>query len=221
MISKSQKEDQLKTLKDIYTEIFNKIESRLAEFKRLFQKGTEEDIFAELVFCILTPQSKAMSCWECVEILKKKKLLFKGSPKEIAKNINKARFKNKKAEYIVEARKKFLSDGKLNIKSGFAQFNSTQEAREWLVNNIKGIGYKEASHFLRNIGFGEDIAILDRHILRNLKELGVIHQIPLSLSKRQYFEIEKRMKEFARDVNISLIHLDLVFWYKETGGIFK
>ncbi len=208
-------------IKDIYTEIDKEIKARLTEFKQLFRRGTEEDIFAELVFCILTPQSKAQSCWECVEILKKKKLLLKGTPKEIAKEINKARFKNKKAEYIVEARKKFLSGGKLNIKSQITQFKNAQKARKWLVNNIKGIGYKEASHFLRNIGFGEEIAILDRHILRNLKELVVIKKIPLSLSEKKYYEIEKRMKEFSRNVNIPMSHLDLVFWYKETGEIFK
>ncbi|GAJ17855.1 unnamed protein product, partial [marine sediment metagenome] len=25
--------------------------------------------------------------------------------------------------------------------------------REWVVKNFKGLGYKEASHFLRNIGY--------------------------------------------------------------------
>ena len=208
-------------IKAIYKKVCPQIKSRLAEFKQLFQEGTEKDVFAELVFCLLTPQSKAQSCWECVENLKKNKLLLKGNPKEIVKEINKARFKNKKAEYIVEARKKFMSGGKLNIKSKITEFENVQEAREWLVNGVKGIGYKEASHFLRNIGFGEKIAILDRHILRNLKELGVIREIPISLSKKKYFEIEIKMKEFARNVNIPLSHLDLVFWYKETGEIFK
>lgn len=213
--------EKIKAIQRFYSDVSKDISSRLAEFKRLFREGTEKDIFAELVFCILTPQSKAQSCWECVEILKKGKLLLKGAPKEIAKNINKARFKNNKAKYIVEARKKFLSGEKLNIKSQITQFKSVQETREWLVDNIKGIGYKEASHFLRNIGFGEDIAILDRHILRNLKNLRVIHEIPLSLSKKKYLKIEEKMKEFTRNANIPMSHLDLVFWYKETGEIFK
>lgn len=205
----------------LYKKVRKKIETRLAEFKKLFKEGSEEDIFSELVFCLLTPQSKATSCWECVEDLKKKNLLLKGTSKEIAKKINKARFKNNKAKYIVEARKKFVKDGEINIKSQIAQFKNAQKAREWLVQNIIGIGYKEASHFLRNIGFGGNIAILDRHILKNLKELGVVRAIPLSLSKEKYLEIEEDMKEFSKRVNIPVQELDLVFWYKETGQIFK
>ena len=84
-----------------------------------------------------------------------------------------------------------------------------------------GIGYKEASHFLRNIGYGEDIAILDRHILKNLKLLNVISDIPASLSKKQYLLIEKKMKQFSKKINISLSHLDLLLWYREAGEVFK
>ncbi|MBU1630565.1 MAG: DNA lyase, partial [Candidatus Omnitrophica bacterium] len=90
-----------------------------------------------------------------------------------------------------------------------------------IPNGVKGIGYKEASHFLRNIGLGENIAILDRHILRNLKELGVIKEILSSISKKKYLEIEGKMKEFSVSANIPMDHLDLVFWYKETGEVFK
>ncbi len=93
--------------------------------------------------------------------------------------------------------------------------------REWLVKDVKGIGYKEASHFLRNIGFGKQIAILDRHILKNLKLYGVIGDIPKMLSRKKYFEIEKKMMDFSKEIEIPMSHLDLLFWYKETGEIFK
>ena len=101
------------------------------------------------------------------------------------------------------------------------EFNDVYSAREWLVQNVKGIGYKEASHFLRNIGFGEELAILDRHILKNLKFFGAIEEIPRSLPRKKYFEIEKKMKKLAEKVKISMSHLDLVLWYKETGEVFK
>jgi len=86
---------------------------------------------------------------------------------------------------------------------------------------VKGIGLKEASHFLRNIGLGGDIAILDRHILKNLARLGVIQSVPPTLTSRRYLEIESSMKEFARSTGIPMDHLDFVLWYRETEDIFK
>ena len=89
------------------------------------------------------------------------------------------------------------------------------------MKNIKGLGYKEASHFLRNIGRGEDLAILDRHILKNLALLGVIDEVPSSPTKRLYLEIEEKMAAFSRQTNIPMGHLDLLLWYKEAGEVFK
>ncbi len=200
----------------------NKIRSRLNDFKRIWKSGNEEDIFAELVFCLLTPQSKAKSCDDAVGCLLERDLLLKGNKSQIAKELRgKVRFHNTKAKNIVEARKIFSERGKLSIKKQIARFNNARETREWLVENIKGLGYKEASHFLRNIGKGENLAILDRHILKNLELLGVINEIPTSISKKKYLEIEKRMKEFSEDVKIPMSHLDLLLWYKETGEVFK
>ncbi|HDD57123.1 MAG TPA: hypothetical protein ENF43_01225 [Thermoplasmatales archaeon] len=131
------------------------------------------------------------------------------------------RFKKNKAKYIIEARKTFTRENEIRIKSVISSFSDSKKAREWLVKNVKGMGYKEASHFLRNIGFGEDLAILDRHILKNLRLLGVIEDIPKTLTKKRYMEIENKMRKFSRKIGIPLSHLDLLFWSKETGEIFK
>ena len=131
------------------------------------------------------------------------------------------RFNRKKAGYIVEARKQFMVDGKVSIKARIAQFDNPFDAREWLVHNIRGIGYKEASHFLRNIGRGEELAILDRHILRSLKALDVIEEIPRTLSRSKYLEIEAKMRGFAEKIDIPMGEFDLLLWYMGTGEIFK
>jgi N-glycosylase/DNA lyase len=94
-------------------------------------------------------------------------------------------------------------------------------AREWLVANINGMSYKEASHFLRNIGMGQDLAILDRHILKNLVRLGVIQEIPSSISPRKYLDIEEKMRRFCTREKIPMDHLDMLLWCRETGEIFK
>ena len=174
-----------------------------------------------MAFCIFTPQSKAISCWQAVNELENKGLLFKGSADEIAKNTSGVRFQRNKAKFLVSAREKFLSKGKINIKNFLKSFKTSYDLRAWIVKNIKGIGYKEAGHFLRNIGLGLDLAILDRHILRNLKFYNALDEIPETLTPKIYLDIEQKMIKFCSDIKIPMSHMDLLLWAMQTGGIFK
>jgi len=202
------------------------IENRLADFKAVWNES-DDFIFAELAFCLLTPQSKAKTCWRAVTKLKETGHLYNGSEHQIKSWLAGVRFYNEKAGHIIAARTLFTNSGKIKIKETLQQFKNLRgdidaiQAREWLVKNIKGFGYKEASHFLRNIGFYEDVAILDRHILKNLIKYGAIKEFQKSLTPKKYMEIEDKMKEFSQRVDIPFSHLDLLFWSEETGEIFK
>ena len=207
-------------IKKIHKQIEIDIESRLNEFQDIWLNGSDEEIFAELVFCIFTPQSKAKSCWAAVERLKRENLLIHGSQQEIVTAISGVRFHNTKAKRVIIARDQFFEDGQ-SLKSTISSFQNPKETREWLVENINGFGYKEASHFLRNIGMGQELAILDRHILRNLVSLGIINEVPSSISRKNYLEIEKKMANFSKKHEIPMDHLDMLLWYKEAGEIFK
>ena len=209
------------TIMQIHNKIKLQIEARLDEFRNVWHDESDEEIFAELVFCILTPQSKARTCWQAVESLVEKNLLVDGKANEILAEVCTVRFKNNKTRYIIEARRLFLKSNKLNIIQQINSLGEPADIRSWLVENVKGIGMKEASHFLRNIGMGGDLAILDRHILRNLMALGVIGEIPKTISPKQYLAIENQMSKFSRETEIPMDHLDIVLWYKETGEIFK
>ncbi|HDN65842.1 MAG TPA: N-glycosylase/DNA lyase [Methanosarcinales archaeon] len=208
-------------IRAIRTSIKDEIQSRLREFDSVLKTGDEESVFAELVFCILTPQSKAKFAWAAVERLLDKDLLLTGTEDQVLKELQGVRFKYKKSGYIIKARNMFSINGKISIKSMISRFSDVYDAREWLVRNVKGIGYKEASHFLRNVGLGGDLAILDRHILKNLRSLQVMEEVPTSLSRRRYLDIERRMKELSEEIKIPMSHLDLVLWYKEAGEVFK
>lgn len=202
----------IEDLKNSYKKKKIAIKQRLEDFKR---ERSEEEIFAELYFCLLTPQSKARAADKAIRIMAEKKILISGTEKDMAEVLKSSgiRFHNKKAKYIVESRKFFPLKQKLDI-------NDIEKTREWLVKNVKGLGYKESSHFLRNIGFS-GLAILDRHILKNLHALGVIEKIPRTLTAKKYLDIEEKMKIFAEKVGIPLEELDLLLWSEETGEIFK
>ncbi len=215
-----EQKNALEELKDLYSEKRNDIHQRLREFREILDRN-DDDVFAELCFCLLTPQSSAKTCWAAVSRLKERSLLLKGEANEIQPQLNDVRFGDSKAKYIVEARATFSKDGKLYLKSHLSSFTNPFELREWMVENVKGLGYKEASHFLRNVGLGEEFAILDRHILRNLKRLEVIPEVPVSITKKRYLEIEEKLRSFSREIGIPLADLDLLFWSRETGWIFK
>ncbi|MBZ4682922.1 MAG: N-glycosylase/DNA lyase [Fusobacteriaceae bacterium] len=212
----------IKELKNSYKNLKLDIEKRLDEFKLIWLEGNNEDIFVELAFCILTPQSKAKNAWQAITKLKETGLLFNGNEEEIVEYLNIVRFKNTKAKNLVLLRETIKDEnGIIIIKDILDRLESPIKMREWIVKNIRGIGYKEASHFLRNIGFGNKLAILDRHILKNLVRLNVIEEIPKTLTAKKYIKIEEKMKEFSKKVNIEMDHLDFVLWYQEAGEIFK
>jgi len=206
-------------LSEYYETCKSEIKERLQEFKQTGQ-GSDEEIFAELCFCLCTPQSKAEYCDQAVNFLCDCGLLFLGTCEEIQPRLTGVRFAPTKSKRIVAAREFFTEKGQISLKKHFNARNPIK-LRKWVADTVKGLGYKEASHFLRNIGFGDQLAILDRHILKNLKKFGVIDEIPSTLSKKKYLEIEQQMKQFSKEVNIPLAELDLVFWSMETGKIFK
>jgi len=207
------------TLQKTYTVIKSAIDARLAEFSILWNRGSDLEIFRELCFCICTPQTNAYRGWAAACALFEKNLLEQGSVICVASVLRDCavRFHNTKARYIVQNRERFYP----NTKKHIAEMLSYTDPQALLCSQVAGWGMKEAAHFMRNIGFGDRVCILDRHILRQLVRYGVIAEIPKTLSKAQYRIIDADMKAFAHRCNISPAALDFVFWYEETGEIFK
>ena len=206
----------------IYKEIKKDIEKRLEEYRETWKNGDNKAIFCELAFCILTPQSKARNAWKAITELRDSNVLFSGTEDEILPFLNIVRFNKTKAKNLCLLRAQMSDEnGKIITKDFFEEFSDPFEAREWIVKNIRGMSYKEASHFLRNIGFGMDLAILDRHILKNLVLLGVIHEIPKTITPKFYKEIENKLRDYCVEVKIPMENIDLLLWFLEAKDIFK
>ena len=201
----------IKNLKN--SKIKNLVDTRLREFKEI-GNGSSNEIFEELCFCILTANFNAERSMKIQRQIGDGFLSF--SKPDLAKKLRELghRFPNTRAKYIVDARKH-----KNSLKDIVKTFNDDNELREWLVKNVRGIGYKEASHFLRNIGY-TSFAIIDFHIVDVLTKHNIIKK-PKVLTKRKYLEIEDLLREIAGKSNVNLAELDLYLWYMETGKILK
>lgn len=194
------------------SEIAEVVNDRINEFKKI-DKNSNDELFKEMCFCLLTANYNAE---KSIKIQNEIGDCFIRDSKEILTEKLKEcghRFPNKRAEYISESKK-----CKDKLKE-IVQFHDKKALREWIVNNVKGLGYKECSHFLRNVGF-EDYAIIDFHIIDILVEYNIIKK-PKTLTKNKYIEIEEVLRKIAHDTNLTLAELDLYLWYMETGKILK
>lgn len=205
---------EIKELVLLYEGRKGAIQSRLTDFSRV----RDSDYFYELLYCLMTPQSSAEHAEKAVNVLQQAGFAeVEMNPEPILRiKEHYIRFHKTKAKHLMHVKNDFGSVVQA-VSNGWPTF----ELREWLVSHVKGLGYKEATHFLRNIGKNDGLAILDRHILRNLKRFGVIRSVPKSLSRKKYFLIEKKFAAFARRVAIPVDELDLLFWSMETGEIRK
>lgn len=208
-------EDLLDLVKNlINSETKTLVDKRINEFKRI-GVGSINNIFKELSFCIMTANCEAKKCIEIQERIDDGFLTL--SQEKLTEKLkeNHYRFPNIRSNYIVRARD--------NIKNldNILKTNREEESelRDWLVKNIKGIGYKEASHFLRNIGF-KNYAIIDFHIIDLLVKYRLIEK-PKNISKNKYLTIETILKNIGNTLDLNMAELDLYLWYIETGKILK
>jgi N-glycosylase/DNA lyase len=193
------------------------VDNRIAEFLEVNDKDTYA-WFEELTYCLLTAYSSAERGQLCVDALCDCRALLDGEIGEVAETLRRQghRFAERRAEYIVEARK-LAPDLKRTIEG----FSNARDARKWLVENVKGLGWKESSHFLRNVGYF-DVAILDRHIVSNMREHGLIQDDgKKGLTKRHYLECERLLEYVAERVDMTLGEMDLYLWYRKTGKVLK
>ena len=189
------------------------VDSRIKELKKI-RTNKNNAIFKELCFCLLTANYDAAKAIRIQNSIGDGFLTL--SQTDLASKLKELgyRFPNVRSKYIVEAR--------VHQSELIRLLESTHTEhyiREWLVNNVKGLGFKESSHFLRNIGCTQ-CAIIDFHIV----DILVAHKIikkPKALNKKVYLDIEKQLRNIGKKVNLNMSELDFYLWYLETGKVLK
>ncbi|HYP54192.1 MAG TPA: N-glycosylase/DNA lyase [Pyrinomonadaceae bacterium] len=211
----------IESIRAAHAERRREIRARLAEFRAVWREGSDERLWEELVFCIFTAGASARMGLNSIEAVRP--LLRGGTHAELAAALqHKHRYPVSRSGYIVVTRDYLGETCGMRLRERLESFGDPLERRDWLARErrVKGLGYKEASHFLRNVGLG-GYAILDKHILRSLAELGVIDSPRPPATRSKYLAAEERLRRFARDIGIDFDELDLVLWSMKTGEVLK
>ena len=196
--------------------------------------NNETSLLSQLILCILSSQEKYEVALGVMKEFKKNKIIIipKGrlELKKIHQQIitilshpvcftyrginysRRIRFFLKKANYIVSTIERIYFNN-LTIKKILQSQTSVQDVRNNLIANSMGIGPKQASMFLRNVGFHTDFAILDKHVVDYMKLMGLTCGIQANYSNLHiYQKVETELRTYADNYNISLFHLDIAIW---------
>lgn len=215
-------------LADLYIQRRQAILARLADFAAIRQ----DQWFYELCYCLLTPQSKAAHASSVIEHLKADAFFEHGGDMvhHLRNKSTYIRFHNVKHSRLQHVRTHWneieslllasTNSSDSSIASDARTSSDAKVVRDALVSAVPGFGMKEASHFLRNIGY-RGLAILDRHLLTNLVRCGVYAEVPPVSSPLHYRSVEAEFLRFAICVKVDPDELDLLFWSAQTGIILK
>ena len=211
----------IEKIKAAHAERQAEVRARLAEFAAIWENESDERLWEEMVFCFFTGGCSARMGLRSVEAVRP--LLQTGNQAELSEALRgRHRYPNARAGYIVASREFLQEHCDLKLRKKLQSFDNDLARRDWLVKEkrIKGLGYKEASHFLRNIGL-KGYAILDKHILRSLTELKIIDDPTPPNTRSKYLTVEEKLKNLAELTEINFDELDLVLWSMKTGEILK
>ncbi len=199
----------------------DEIKSRLSEFEMIWKEGSDAQLWEEMVFCFFTGGCSAKMGLRSIDAVRP--FLKHGSQPEIASALTGVhRYPNARARYVFASRNFLKEHCNLELRKKLEGFDCMLERRDWLVKEkgIKGLGYKEASHFLRNIGL-KGYAILDKHVLKCLAELKIIDAPKPPNNRSTYLRVEDQLRDLTELTKIDFDEMDLVLWSMKTGQILK
>lgn len=202
--------------------------------KRAWFLLDEQELFNELVLCILSSRVEFEIAQEVNKNLIEKQLLVINSilvkpeliksqiVKELKKPIYYSTKSSKRVKYIFyESKPRYIINTCLeiyykyntNLKDILINSNTSIEAREYLIELCTGIGLKQASMFLRNIFYSRDLAIIDTHILDYLRLINKkFWDLQKNITHKEYLTYERFLNKYATSLNISLNILDIAIW---------
>lgn len=192
----------------------------------------EENLFSELVACILGSNIKFEMAQAFTEHLDNLGLYniaqyssFDSYEIEVAEALSqsiyhrsgdyvknqKYRFPFLKASHIRRTAESIYSNN--SLKSILKESHDPYSARNNLMERAVGIGPKQSSLFLRNIGFSDNLAILDVHVMRYMSLIGLISlNINKISSLSNYEKLENVLSLYAEKMRTNMSILDTSIW---------
>lgn len=194
----------------------------------------EEELWYELAGCILGSGVRHEDATHAVSLLRERGVLssivqpdgsFSALETQVRRTLSSPilpasggrpgrayRFPNTRARFLRQTAEAIYGEGN-SLSRILLASRSPEHAREQLVSMACGVGPKQASLFLTNVGYADSLAILDVHILRYMSWLDLLpHGIRRVQTLRAYERVEAIFREYARYLGFTVADLDRAVW---------
>ncbi len=121
------------------------------------------------------------------------------------------RFPNSRARQLARTWTEVHRDGG-GLKRLLESFEDHRAARAWFVRNAPGLGPKQASMFLRNIGATYELAVLDRHVIGYMLIMGLANDGAPTRTMSGYVRDEDVLRDHAAGFGLRVGLLDWAVW---------
>ena len=186
-----------------------------------WKKRSEDDLWREMVLCILGSRVKFEVAHAAVERMNRMRLLshsrrsvgFDRYEKDTMTALSGGYpFYRVRANHLRRAAERLYSS-RGSVLEFLDSAGDTHSARRILASEVVGLGPKQASLFLRNIGYTKCIAILDVHVLTYLSWVGLTDTPLKSVSTLEKYEVlENSFIKHAYSFGYSPHQFDLAVW---------
>ena len=206
--------------------------SKSSDSQHFWDLRSEEDLLYEVAVCTLSSQVVFEMAVACADTLRAASLFRRRKLKlpdyeslvlealsqpvtYLANGIERTslpRFKNRLSR-LLSLTAKHLIATETTIKSLLKNAESSTHARQQLVDTVFGFGPKQASLFLRRIGYCDHLAIIDTHIIDYLNLAKAMTHSRSRLSSLPYYQtIEENFRQIAKEFGFSVGCVDLAMW---------
>ncbi|WP_027579792.1 hypothetical protein [Bradyrhizobium sp. Ai1a-2] len=192
-------------------------------------QGTETDerlLWKELSCCLLSSQVPYELATAAAEAIHRSGVLLDPSvevektaekiqlilrcPLEVAGRSRSYRFHVTKSNQLARTCHAVRNEAK-SLQRLMDGFDSAAAARSWFLQRAPGMGPKQASMFLRNIGYTYQLAVLDRHVLNYMAALK-IETAEGPGGVKWYYRCEHSLSRHAEAIGYPVGLLDWAIW---------
>lgn len=189
-------------------------------------KYSEEELWEELVCCVLSSQVKFELSQAVTQNLKADGLLdLSGSNGVLQERLEESlrtpimvngrsvryRFPNAKARQINSAWENLYGSG-ISLREIMNEHLDSSELRATLVQRVPGLGMKQASMYLRNVYNSFELAIIDSHVLKYMDVMNMVKKVPSAISQAQYLAKESMLSKYAEKFGYPVGCVDYAIW---------